>query len=189
MANIARIRVTWSGTPVVGPGISTFYLAGAVTAGWPAALVTLFTALRNFVPNGVTWTIPGTVDLIEVTNGVLMGANSPGGGGAVASNGGAVDFKPGVGIRMRWLTAGVVAGRRVNGTTFLVPSTSQEIPNGVVQSTTVTSIQNAMNTYLGGAYDDPSVYSRPAPSRLGSIHPIQTALVPQSLTWVRTRRT
>lgn len=189
MALIARARVSWSGSPVTGPGVSTFYLVGAVTAGWPAALVTLFTAVRNFVPTGVTWTVPGTVDVIESTTGVLVTANSPGGGGTVTSAGGAVDFKPGVGLRMRWLTAGVVAGRRVNGTTFLAPTTSQEIPNGVVQGTTITSIQTAMTAYLGGGYDNPAIWSKPTPQRVGSIHEITSVQVPSSLSWLRSRRT
>lgn len=189
MALIARTRVTWSGSQVTGPGISTFFLANSTTAGWPAALVTFFTALRSFVPTGITWTVPGVADIIEDTTGVLVTANSPGGGGTVTSNGGAVDFKPGVGLRMRWLTGGVVAGRRVTGTTFLCPTTSQEIPNGVVQASTVTAVNNAMVAYIGAAGLDPAVWSRPAPGRSGSTHVITASSVPSTLTWLRSRRT
>lgn len=199
MSLIARIRVTWSGTPVVGPGVSTFYLASTVSAGWPAALVTLFTAVKNYVPTGVTWTIPNVVDILEATTGELQSSNTPGGGGTVLSSGGAVDYKPGVGGRMRWGTDGVVGGRRVTGTTFLVPMTSQETPNGVIQGLTVSNITTAMNTYWGSASFDPAVYSRhiPAhtvngvvvPERLGSIHQITSANVPSAITWLRSRRT
>lgn len=181
--------MTWSGSPVTGPGISTFYSATSVTTGMPAALVTLYTALRNFVPTGVTWTVPGVVDIIDSGTGVLTTSNTPGGGGTVTSAGGAVDFKPGVGLRMRWLTAGVVAGRRVNGTTFLCPTTSQEIPNGVVQGTTVTAVQNAMAAYIADAGFEAAVWSRPTPIRSGSIHVITSQQVPSALSWLRTRRT
>lgn len=174
---------------MTGPGISTFYATSSVTTGMPAALVTLFTALRPFVPTGVTWTIPGVADVLEETTGVLVTSNTPGGGGTVNSNGGAVDFKPGVGLRMRWLTAGVVAGRRVNGTTFLAPTTSQEIPNGIVQSTTVTTIQNAMAAYIADAGFVAGVWSRPTPTRSGSTHAITSQQVPNTLSWLRTRRT
>jgi hypothetical protein len=189
MATIARMRVTWSGAQVVGPGLTTLYLTSSVSAGWPAAVVTLFTALKNFVPTGVTWTIPGTVDLIDDATGALVGANTPGGGGQVLSSGGAVDYKPGVGGRIRWTTNAVVAGRKVTGTTFIVPMTSQETPNGVIQGTTVNSITTAANAYRSTAGIQPGVWSRPASGRPGSTAIIAGVAVPSGITWLRTRRT
>lgn len=199
MTAVARIRVVWSGTPVVGPGVSTFYLESSVSAGWPAALVTLYTALKNYVPTGVTWTIPNTVDILDEATGELTGSNTPGGGGSVLSSGGAVDYKPGVGGRLRWGTDGIVGGRRVVGTTFLVPMTSQETPNGVIQGTTVNNINTAMGVYQSTAGISPAVYSRPraastvggvvVPARAGSIHPITSHSVPVGISWLRSRRT
>jgi hypothetical protein len=199
MSQIGRIRVTWSGTPVVGPGVSTFYLTDTITAGWPAALVSLFTALKNYVPTGVTWTVPSQTDLIETTTGQLTGVTSPGGGGSVLSSGGAVDYKPGVGGRMRWTTGGIVGGRKVTGTTFLVPMTSQECPNGVIQAGTVTAINTAMAAYIANAAFEAGVYSRPRPAgtrngvpyaaRAGAVFPIAGNNVPTGITWLRSRRT
>ena len=189
MATVSRIRVTWSGTPVTGPGISTFYVDGALTAGWPAALVTLFTSWKGFFPSGITWTIPGVADLLDVSTGVLTGANAPGGGGVVGSSGGAVDFKPGVGARVRWATAGVVAGRKVTGTTFLVPVASVEIPNGVPSASLASTGPGAANTYRLTAGITPVVYSKPTVSRGGTVHPITSTSMPSSLTWLRSRRT
>lgn len=199
MPSISRIRVAWSGTPVVGPGVSTFYLQSSVTAGWPAALVTFFTALKNYVPTGVTWTIPGVADILDEATGELTGSNTPGGGGSVLSSGGAVDYKPGVGGRVRWGSDGVVGGRRVVGTTFLVPMTSQETPNGVIQGTTVANITTAGNTYRSTAGISPAVYTRPRPARtvggvvmparVGSSHLITSVSVPSGITWLRSRRT
>lgn len=199
MTIVSRIRVTWSGTPVVGPGVSTFYLESSVTAGWPAALVTLYTSLKNYVPTGVSWTIPNTVDLLDEATGELTGSNTPGGGGTVLSSGGAVDYKPGVGGRLRWGTDGIVGGRRVVGTTFLVPMTSQETPNGVIQGGTVAAINTAMGVYQATSGITPAVYSRPRPAgvrngvpvaaRSGSIHDITSHSVPVGITWLRSRRT
>jgi hypothetical protein len=161
--------------------------------------VTLYTALKNFVPTGMTWTIPGIVDTIEVETGNLIGTAAPGGGGTVVSSGGAVDYKPGVGIRMRWGTGGIVGGRRVTGTTFLVPSTSQEIPNGVVQGTTIGTIQTAMAAYIANASFVPGVWSKPVEAdstvtppilhRDGAISEILTGTVSPNITWLRSRRT
>lgn len=199
MTQIGRIRVTWSGTPVVGPGVSTFYLTDTITAGWPAALVTFFNAVKNYVPTGVTWTVPGTTDLIETTTGQLTGVTTPGGGGTVLSSGGAVDYKPGVGGRVRWTSGGIVGGRKVTGTTFLVPMTSQETPNGVLQALTVTNITAAANAYIANAAFEAGVYSRPRPAgvrngvpyaaRAGSVYPILGSNVPTGITWLRSRRT
>lgn len=199
MADMFRIRVTWSGTQVVGPGVSTFYADPSTVAGWPAALVTLFNALKNYVPTGITWTIPGDADLLTVEDGELTGSQTFGGGGSIASSGGAVDYKPGVGARLRWGTSGVVGGRKVTGTTFLVPLTSQEYPNGSVQSGTRTAIATAMAAYIADASFVPVVWSKPVEAdpehdppilqRDGVISPITSGVVPVGETWLRSRRT
>lgn len=199
MADVSRIRVTWSGTPVVGPGVSTFYLQGSTAAGWPAALVTLFTALKNYVPTGVTWTVPGTIDILDEATGELTGSQSLTGGGNVLSSGGAVDYKPGVGGRIRWVTSGVRDGRRVVGTTFLVPMTSQETPNGQIQGLTVGNIATAANAYRSTAGIVPAVYSRPRVAQPSHVPPISARVgasfamtgvsVPTGITWLRSRRT
>ena len=174
---------------MTGPGISTFYLSGAVTAGWPAALVTYFNAMKGFFPAGITWVVPGVVDIIDVATGELTGANAPGGGGTIGSSGGAVDFKPGVGARVRWATSGIVAGRKVTGTTFWVPVASAEIPNGVPSVSLSSTGTSSANTYKSTAGIVPAIYSRPTPSRAGSIHPITSASISTTLTWLRSRRT
>lgn len=193
-----RIRVQWSGTPVVGPGVSTFYADPSTTAGWPAALVTLFTALKNYVPTGVTWTIPSVADQVTVENGELSGTATWTGGGTVLSSGGAVDYKPGVGARLRWSTGGIVGGRHVVGTTFLVPLTSQEYPNGVVQAGTRSAIETAMAAYIADANFVPVVYSKevladpthtpPIAHRDGQINAITSGTVATGETWLRSRR-
>lgn len=199
MPDVARIRVTWTGAPVTGPGVSTFYLNSSVTAGWPAALMTLFTALKNNVPPGITWTIPGDADILDMATGVLKTTNSPGGGGTIVSNGSPADYKPGVGARIRWNTTGVVGGRRVKGTTFVVPLYASEIPNGVLNPLTASSWTTAANAYKNTTGIVPAIYSRPRPARTvkgvshpardGSIANITSVAVPSTLSWLRTRRT
>jgi hypothetical protein len=100
---------------------------------------------------------------------------------------------------MRWTTPGVVGGRRVTGTTFLVPMTSQETPNGVIQGTTVASIQSAMAAYIAVSSFTPVVYSRevladptatpPVAQRDGTSSVIVGGVVPPQITWLRSRRT
>lgn len=184
---------------MVGPGVSTFYLQGSVTTGWPAAVLALFNALKGFVPPGVTWTIPGTVDILDEATGEITGVNTPGGGGTVASSAPAGDYKPGVGARIRWQTSGIVGGRKVQGTTFLVPVMSAEIPNGTLSASLASTGVSAPATYRQTAGITPAIYSRPRPAhvkngvtipaRAGSCWPIVGNTMPNSLTWLRTRRT
>lgn len=195
MTDIMRIRVAWSGVPVIGPGVSTFYFVSGGT-GIPAALVTLFTALKNYVPTGVSWVIPNDLDIINAESGELTGATTLTGGGTVLSSGGAVDYKPGVGGRIVWSTAGFTRGRRVRGTTFLVPMTSQEIPNGQVQTGTRANIVTACNAFMATGGFVPAVYTKPkpAPGGIGPATPgkrelITGASVPPGMTWLRSRRT
>jgi hypothetical protein len=87
----------------------------------------------------------------------------------------------------------------VQGTTFVVPCTSQEIPNGVLQATTVNTLMTAANAYKNTAGIVPAVYSRPRPAHTGKHGPvparngaavaISSVTIPTAITWLRTRRT
>lgn len=198
MTSVARIRVVWSGSPVVGPGVSTFYADGAITTGWAAALNALFTAVKNNVAAGVQWQIPSTVDILDVATGKLTQIQSSDPGSTVIANGSPVDYKPGVGGRIRWITGGVTAGRRCTGTTFIVPTNSAEVPNGILQGGTVTAWTNAANAYRASTSFTPVIYTKPTVTRTvngktvtghaGATHPITAVQVPTAMTWLRTRR-
>lgn len=161
--------------------------------GVPVKFVDFFTAIRNFFPAGITWTIPSSGDQIEDDRGELVGAWAAAGGGTVTSNGGAADWMPGVGARVRWNTLGLHRGRRVVGTTFLCPMTEQEITGGVIQGTTVTAIQTAAQTLADDGTNLVIFGKRlPAtptkPEAPGGSFDIQTATVPSAMTWLRSRR-
>lgn len=197
MADVTRVRVGWSGGTIVGPGVSTFYANGATGAGMPAALVTLFTAIRPYVPTGVSWDISGVGDVINVETGELTGTAVPGGGGTVNASGGVADSKPGCGMRILWATGGVVGGRRVHGTTFICPLLSTEYPNGILAGLTQTAISNAANAYVSAAAFEAVIYSRPkpvtppaiGPARPGAVSTVISGVAMSKMTWLRTRRT
>jgi len=164
---------------------------------WPAATVTLFNAIAPVVPVGITFDVPSTVDEIDVADATLVGAVTLGGGAAVASAGGVGDYKPGVGLRIRWGTSSVVGGRRVTGTTFVCPVVGSWIPNGVVDAGKRTSIAAAGAAYIAAAGFMPLVYSprvfnAPDPNgrnRGGVGSEITSCTVPAGMTWLRSRRT
>ena len=186
---INRVRVAWSDTGVVGPGLSTFYFASPGTIGI-SNLLTLFTTIAaNDLPDDVTITVPGSGDRIDELTGTIIGGWTQSGGGSV-TGGSSGSFAMGVGGRLRWDTAGVVAGRHVRGTTFLVPMAGASYASdGRIGTTALTRINNALTTFLAAVSPNLVIWSRPAPGRLGSIHPVTLASCPAEISTVRSRRT
>lgn len=197
MPEILRMRVAWSGAPVTGPGVSTLFCQSDAASGWGAATVALFTALRPYCPSGVFWDIPSSVDIVDEAENRLTGQFSIGGGGQVGANGGSSDYKPGTGFRIRWATSGVVGGRKVTGTTFIIPVLSALLPNGQLDGTTKTAVQSAVSTYISASGFNPIVYSPPVKNvpdpkgrnRDGASSVIISGSVPSTFTWLRSRRT
>lgn len=188
MASLARLRVTWSGSPVVGPGVSTFYFDPADT-GASTLVRNFFNAAPLLFPAGLTLTIPSGGEIITDTTGDLSGTwNDPGSGGTVnGANTG--DFAKGVGMQVRWQTGGIVGGRRVVGSTFLCPIAGAIFDvDGTVDNASITSTQAAANTMIGGAVTF-KVWSRPTASRAGTSNDITSAVVPDRVSWLRSRRT
>lgn len=193
MATISRLRVGWSGSPLTGAGVSTFYCSRTDMTGIPVRFLTFFDSISNFFPNGITWEVPNSGDQIESSNGDLVGAWSATGGGQTLSSGGAVDFTPGVGMRVRWNTAGIHRGRRVTGTTFLCPLAEQEITAGTVQSTTVNAVLAAANTLISGdtnlvVWGDELPATPTKPFAPGGAFNVLSVTVPSRMTWLRSRR-
>jgi hypothetical protein len=197
MTDILRMRVTWSGSQVVGPGVTTLFAAASPATGWGAAAVALFNSFKYALPSGITFTIPDVVDIVDEAQNRLTGQYNSGTGGTVNTSGGAVDYKPGTGFRMRWATTGVVGGRKVTGTTFICPVISTEIPNGVVLGTTRTTVAAAMAAYIAVSTFTPIVYSPPVENvpdpkgrnRPGASSEIVSGSVAPAMTWLRSRRT
>lgn len=186
---IRRLRVAWSGTQLVGPGLSTFYDRQLSPATFVASVVAFFTALQSRAPVGITWTVPGSGDLINEGTGQITGGWSEGGAADVLSSG-AGTFAQGVGARIAWDTGGVVAGRHVRGSTYVVPLTSGQYgANGLLTEANRAALETAADNLVAAMAGDLVVWSRPAPGRLGTAHPVTDAVVTNRVSTVRSRRT
>lgn len=188
MANLVRMRVVWSGSGVTGPGLTTFYTPTTGT-GLPAAVKAFFTTLAPTFPTSVTWTIPQDGDTISDATGDLTGTWSEPSGGGQVSGSVSTAFARGVGAQVRWSTGGLRGGRRVIGSTFLVPlATGAYDTDGSLQPTTVTLLSNAANTLHGAA--SLMVWSRPsARNGAGTSSAVTGVQIPDRVSWLRTRRT
>lgn len=189
MASIARCRVAWSGSAVVGDGLSTFYWGSGGVAGYPGAVLAFFNAIKGLVPVGVTWTVPSSGDLLDDTTGALQGSWSIAGGGTVASAGGTT-YAAGVGSRVVWQTGAIRGGRRVRGSTFIVPlGTTQYDADGTIAPAALTTLGTAAANYLTAVGSNGLIWSRPRTGLAGQAVPITAALTPDKVSWLRGRRT
>jgi hypothetical protein len=186
MPTIDRVRVTWSGSPVTGPGLSTFYFNGGTAD--PAAISALFTAAAPYVAAGVGWNIPGAGDQLDVATGALTGSWSAAGGSLVASSGNA-EHAQGVGCRIKWATNGIVGGRRVTGSTFIVPlHRLMYDTDGTLAAGVVSVLTTAALAYVSAVTPDGVIWSRPTDTRAGTAHALTYASLPDAVSWLRSRR-
>jgi len=184
-----RLRVEWSGPAVVGSGISTFYGDEGAGSLDPAEFVTFFDTIKNVIAPGVVWTVPNGGDQLNETTGELAGTWSGSGGGTVGSTGSG-NFAVGVGARVAWGTGGIVNGRRVRGSTFLVPIAANSYDaQGTISSGSLSSIQTAADGLISGLTGALVIWSRPVPGRAGSMHEVLSAAAPDRVSWLRSRRT
>jgi hypothetical protein len=110
---------------------------------------------------------------------------------AVAASGSS-NWASGVGCRQRWLTAGITRGRRVRGSTFLVPL-GQNLYDGTgsIADATVTALATAANTLRAADSGSMRIYSRPtsAANADGVAHAVTGSDLPDRVSWLRSRRT
>jgi hypothetical protein len=180
-----RIPVIWNGLTGL-PGVGVFYGDTTVSTA-PADLVTFFNAIKGLFPSGLSWAVPSSGDLVNDNDGSLAGTWASGGGATVTATGGPNPYAAGVGCAIRWNTAGVVAGRRVRGRTFLTGAlTGLYDTNGTLTGANVTTLQNAANALV--ASGSVRIWSRPTPSRSGDSFTIAGAIAQDQVTSLRSRR-
>lgn len=187
MANLCRVRSTWSGSPIVGPGVTTFYFDEAAT-GFLADINVFWGNVGNRFPTGLTISTPNTGDLIDVSTGALSGTWTDGTSSSVNTSG-AGAFAGGVGARLRWATSGIRNGRRVKGSTFLVPLLTTCYSNdGNIENAVLGSLQTSATQLFTSTSPDMRVYSRPSGGQAGQASPVTGVTVPDYVSWLRTRR-
>ena len=188
MANLARVRVVWSGTPVVGGGVSTLYFNEA-HSGFIADIGGALTTGKASFPAGVTWSIENTGDLIDVETGALSGSWTDGSNFSTSGTA-AGSYSSGVGCRVRWATAGISGKRRVRGSTFLVPLAGASYDtDGTIGASTLTSLNTAWGSLFTNSEGNLMIYTRPVAGVGGRAHAATGMTIPDRVSWLRTRRT
>lgn len=189
MAALSRVRLTWTGAAVVGASTSTFF-----TTGDPGTLMGAFDdvvdAMKANLPDSLSAAFEGSGEIIESTTGLATGAwtETPPVPVVGTDSGG---FAQGVGERIAWSTNAFENGRRVRGSTFIVPLGAGAYTDGGILNATMRAAHNAaVATFLGVMAGDMVIYSRPSPGGSdGGFASVTGGNIPPSISWLRSRRT
>lgn len=188
MADLQRVRVVWTGDAVTGGGVSTFYFDAAAT-GFVANLRTFFDGMKSVIAGGVTWTFPGQGDVIDSATGEITGTWTEATPADVNSSGIGVHAQ-GVGARVTWGTAAIRNGRRVRGSTFLVPLTAGcYADDGTIETGILTLMRGVVSSAITDFDGAARIYSRPDGTQAGAGAAILSGTVPDRVSWLRSRRT
>lgn len=159
VASIFRSRFTWTGFNGA-PGVSTFFFNTAPSATEIAAIQTFFNAVKNGIPSVVKISTDGGIDELDEANGELLGSSVVTPPATVTGAAGAAYAAP-TGVIVHWTTPDVVGGRRVRGTTYLVPFTSFFDTDGTVVASGITMLGSAAGTLWTTNFGKMVVWHRP----------------------------
>lgn len=207
---MALVKVTAKWTGFAGaPGYSNFYFQ-PVAFGTPAPATTdaMFTRVDQFctdiltlLPPVVKLQVLGDMELIDPVTGKLENVVSRAAGTTRTGSAAAASYSSASGAVITWRTNAVIAGRRLRGRTFLVPTANIAYGlDGTLQASTITTLGTAAGK-IHAAHADftANVWARPqkervrkdgtiAPARTGDTAPISAATVPSTIAVLRSRR-
>jgi hypothetical protein len=169
---VAIVRTEWSGTSG-GPGLTQMALLGAAGGEWnPSATQAAVNAVRAFwdgqkanLPDELKLNVLPVIDVYDTVSGDLTASYVAGTVPVTVQGTGAGGYAGGVGVKLTWNTGQIRNGRRVRGSTFIVPiisglfSTTGTV-TGAVQTTISTAGQSLISA-LNAAGTPLAVWSRP----------------------------
>lgn len=198
MATILRSRGTFSATGMGTPALVTHYWDSA--GGTGTALATeavarvraMWNAMAAVITLSATWTPNLVVDEIDEVTGDLVNQYAAAAPAAVtfsASGDTLPYFTQGL---MRFATASFIAGRRLQGRSFIpgVVETDNQGAPGVPSAATLTALQGGANL-LGTTIVTPMsqrIWHRPSPSAAGLSSPVISRTVSPTWAVLKSRR-
>lgn len=184
----AQYRALWS-TPGGGNGFTVLHFGDCSSSGQATAIAgwvhTFFDALKGLFPNEVTFSFDDEVLQLDDagTLTAVFAVTPP--AAVVGIN--ASTYNRAAGVRVDWQTGVIVAGHRLTGRTFLVPTTADVFDsNGLITSANQTVIAtHAANLITNSSASNPlMVWSRAHATHSAVI----TASVPPKGAILRGRR-
>lgn len=149
----------------------------------------LLDAVKGLIPSGTNILVPNGGDVIDETSGTLTGSWGTSGGTTITGTGSSA-FPGGVGARVVWETDAIRGGRRVRGSTFIVPLINSAYENnGTLSSAGMTALQNGIDAFMVQVPTQARVWSRPRPGLVGAGVQVARGVAPDKVSWLRSRRT
>lgn len=145
---VAIVRTNWDGTSG-GPGLTQIAILGGpeFTAGLAAsatnAMRNFWDAQKSLLPDELKLTVSPIVDVYNDSNGELVASFSSASVPAVVAGLSAGGYAGGVGYKVNWNTGVIRNGRRVRGSTFVVPAA---LTNFSATGTVAPATQGTVNT-------------------------------------------
>src|SRR5437870_1942638 len=153
-----RYRITSTGTTGL-PGYTNLYFDNVAAFPPVPAIRAAFAAAAGLWPQQVTYHFPGTGDLVQDTDGKIIGTWATDAGADVVGTS-TSGFAAPAGFIAEWTTSNPVAGRRPLGKTFIVPGGGDSYQN---DGTVVASSLSALTAFANSlkATNRLVVWSRP----------------------------
>lgn len=191
-----RIRTELSGAEGL-PGLSTVYANGASSNPVAADALDMVGRVRTFwlalvalMPLGVVMQVSGRVDLIDPTDGELVGGLNPATPAQVSATGSS-SLPTATMALLVGNTGVIVRGRRLQGRTFVGPLSATVNNGGSLGPSQATTITNAATAMLTGSTASvPVVWSRQVqtPPAAGSASPVTGYTTRREFAVLRSRR-
>lgn len=190
---IDRVTARWQGFPGA-PGYSNFYFTPlpSDTSVLEARqkVRAFFDAFKAFLPNTVEIVVQNEVATIDQVTGSITGFRPPTDPVPSVVGTSSTPYSGPSGAVVNWQTAGVRAGRRVRGRTFLVPLANAAYDtSGTLSSGALTAIRNGVTALTGTGFDSGlGVWARPGNGAGGGFYEVTGGQVPDLAAVLRSRR-
>jgi hypothetical protein len=187
MVAISRVQLVFSGSAVVGPAASAFYTTGQVD-DLRGPLIALVTQLVQRNPPSLTLTIPNSGEVYDDVTGDLQSLWTDGTTYSAVGTGSPV-YAKGVGMRLVWDTLGITNNRRVRGSTFYVPISSNCFSeDGDILEAVRSAGQTAVDTFVAATVTDLSIWTRPKGGAPGKTSGVVAGRLVDKVATLRSRR-
>lgn len=140
---INRVQVIWTGTPVVGGGLSTFYFNSAVgtAAQQVSAVQTFLAATEDRRSTTLSWATAADVATLDIATGALTGITTTTPATGVGTAAGDIMPPSNQGL-LRLLSSQIAGGRLIRGRLFLPGSIEGDNVSTGLPSNTYTADYN-----------------------------------------------
>lgn len=151
-----RVRATWTGSPVTGPTVSTFFFNEAAGTAQDASdqVATFLSALDANLSDQLTWRTEGEVDELNTVTGELEAVTAVSTATGTGSNTDVFLPTSTQGL-LRWSTGTIVNGRVLKGRMFVPGFCENNNTDGRPGAATIAAVNTIVSAFIT---DSPAIF-------------------------------